>query len=103
MFAVLAIVGCGRETDEKGLTHDEVVAINERMLEKASVRDFVLHFGDNDETTGIIDTKRLNDKGQMINDNWYDLSGRKIVNGKLSNGKLSKGIYISKGVKVVIK
>ena len=35
MFAVLAIVGCGRETDEKGLTHDEVVAINERVLEKA--------------------------------------------------------------------
>ena len=25
---------------------------------------------------------------------WYDLSGRKIVNGKLSNGKLPRGINI---------
>ena len=25
---------------------------------------------------------------------WYDLSGRKIVNGKLSNGKLTRGINI---------
>ena len=33
--AVLAIVGCGRGTDEKGLTHEEVVVINERVLEKA--------------------------------------------------------------------
>ena len=33
----------------------------------------------------------------------YDLSGRKIVNGKLSNGKLPKGIYIKDGKKVLIK
>ena len=32
---VLAIVGCARGTGEKELTHDEVVAINERVLEKA--------------------------------------------------------------------
>ena len=30
----------------------------------------------------------------------YDLSGRKIVNGKLSNGKLPKGIYIQSGKKI---
>ena len=35
IVAVLAIVGCGRGTSEKGLTHEEVVAINERVLEKA--------------------------------------------------------------------
>lgn len=35
IVAVLAIVGCGRGTGEKGLTHDEVRAINERVLEKA--------------------------------------------------------------------
>ena len=35
VFAVLAIVGCVRGTGEKGLTHDEVAAINERVLEKA--------------------------------------------------------------------
>ena len=32
---MLAIVGCGRGSGDKGLTHDEVVAINERVLEKA--------------------------------------------------------------------
>ena len=32
---MLAIVGCVRGTGEKGLTHDEVAAINERVLEKA--------------------------------------------------------------------
>lgn len=35
IVAVLAIAGCGRGTDEKELTHDEVRAINERVLEKA--------------------------------------------------------------------
>ena len=35
VLVVLAIAGCGRGTGEKGLTHDEVVAINERVLEKA--------------------------------------------------------------------
>lgn len=35
IVAALAIVGCGRGTGEKELTHDEVVAINERVLEKA--------------------------------------------------------------------
>ena len=35
VLTVLLIVGCGRGTGEKGLTHDEVVAINERVLEKA--------------------------------------------------------------------
>ena len=35
VFAVLAIVGCGRGADDEGLTHDEVRAINERVLEKA--------------------------------------------------------------------
>ena len=32
---MLAIVGCVRGRGEKGLTHDEVAAINERVLEKA--------------------------------------------------------------------
>ena len=34
-LTVLAIVGCGRGAGDEGLTHDEVVAINERVLEKA--------------------------------------------------------------------
>ena len=32
---MLAIAGCVRGTGEKGLTHDDVAAINERVLEKA--------------------------------------------------------------------
>jgi len=57
-----------------------------------------------DEGTGIGDAERLNDKGQMINDNSvYDLSGKKIVNRKLSNSKLQRGIYINGGKKVLIR
>ena len=35
VLAVLAIVGCARGTGEQELTHDEVAAINEQVLEKA--------------------------------------------------------------------
>ena len=35
MLAVLTFVGCGQGADEKGMMHDDVVAINERVLEKA--------------------------------------------------------------------
>ncbi len=35
IVAALTIVGCGRGTGDEGLTHDEVAAINERVLEKA--------------------------------------------------------------------
>ena len=51
-----------------------------------------------DGATAISDAMRLNDKGQMINDNWHDLQGRKL-NGKPSR----KGVYINKANKVVIK
>ena len=48
-----------------------------------------------DTPTGISDAVRLNDKGQMTNDNWYSLDGRKL------NGEPKvKGIYIYKGKKV---
>ena len=49
-----------------------------------------------DEATGISDALRLNDKGQMTNDNFYDLQGRKIE-------KPTKGLYIVNGRKVVVK
>ena len=65
--------------------------------DKANVRDFVLHFGE-DETTGVSDATRLNNHEQIVNDNWYDLSGR-----KLSGKPTKKGLYINNGVKVVIK
>jgi len=67
----------------------------------ANVRAFVLNFGD-EESQGISDAPRLNDKGEMINDKeagaWYDLQGRKL------NGKPTKaGLYINKGHKVMVK
>ena len=46
--------------------------------------------------TGISAT--LNDKGQMINDKWYDMSGRKL-DGKPN----AKGVFIHEGRKVVMK
>ena len=53
-------------------------------------------FDDEGETTAISDALRLNDKGQMTNDNFYDLQGRKIE-------KPTKGLYIVNGRKVVVK
>ena len=51
---------------------------------------------DGDDTTAI--SASLNDKGQMINDKWYDLSGRRL-NGKPT----AKGVYINNGKKYVVK
>ena len=62
----------------------------------ADVRSFVLNFGD--EETGISDAERLNDKGQMINDSWFSLDGR-----KLNAQPTKKGIYLNNGRKVVVK
>ena len=62
------------------------------------VKEFRLNFGDEDSADGIGDAVRLNDKGQMINDAWYSLDGRKF------GGKPTKsGVYIRDGRKVVIK
>ena len=51
---------------------------------------------DGDDTTDI--SASLNDKGQMINDKWYDLNGRRL-NGKPT----AKGVYINNGKKYVVK
>ena len=67
-----------------------------------------------DFKTGIGDAQRLNDKGQMINEKWYDLQGRRIDNSKFiiqnssqSSGaggaKLPKGVYIKDKKKVFKK
>ena len=50
------------------------------------------------DATGISDATRLNDKGQMRNDSWYTLDGR-----KLSDKPTQKGVYIYNGCKVLIK
>jgi hypothetical protein len=64
-----------------------------------------MYFSTSDEsTTGIEEiTSAAMDEATEI----YDLSGKKIVNGKLSNGKLPHGVYIvktkSKTFKMVVK
>ena len=52
---------------------------------------------------GIISIEDVRKKKEDADGAWYDLSGREIVNGKLSNSKLPKGIYINNGKKIVIK
>jgi hypothetical protein len=59
----------------------------------ARVLNFVF---DDEETTGISDATRLNDNGQLINDGYFDLQGRKVA-------QPTKGLYIVNGRKVVIK
>jgi hypothetical protein len=50
-----------------------------------------------DETTGISDASRLNDKSEMINDKqMFDLQGRRVSNPQ-------RGLYIVNGHKIVIK
>ena len=49
-----------------------------------------------DEATAISAT--LIDKGQMINDKWYDLNGR-----RLNRKPTAKGVYINNGKKYVVK
>ncbi len=63
------------------------------------VRAFVLNFGDDDETTGIVGVEHgiLNIEHSAAT-GWYDLSGR-----KLSGKPTQKGIYIYNGKKRVIK
>jgi len=53
-----------------------------------------MYFSDADETTGIETIGQLDDL--VSDDSIYDLSGKKIVNSKLSNGKLPHGVYIVK-------
>ena len=76
--------------------------------------DGLISFIFDEEVLGIGDAERINDKGQMINDNAvYDLAGRRIDNSKFkiqnssqSSGaggaKLQKGIYIQSGKKYLI-
>jgi hypothetical protein len=48
--------------------------------------------------SGVTAVFDLNDNGEMINDNWYDLNGR-----KLDEKPTKKGLYIKNGKKVVMK
>lgn len=63
-----------------------------------SVRSFVLNFGGNDDTTGIVEV----DSGQRTvdswSDAWFDLQGR-----KLSGKPTQKGVYIHNGKKRAVR
>ena len=60
-----------------------------------------------DDPTGIGGASHLNDKGQMINDKWYDIQGHCVADGngqlKMDNGQLKSGIYIVNGKKILVK
>jgi len=62
----------------------------------ASARSFALNLGD--ETTGITSIGQFDN---LQSDDCYDLSGRKLSNGKLSNRQMNKGVYIVNGKKVI--
>lgn len=64
-------------------------------MEGAGAR-IIMEF-DDETTTGVGDAMRLNDNGQMINDNFYDLQGRKV------SGQLKKGLYIINGKKLQVR
>lgn len=51
-----------------------------------------------EDPTGMGDAMHLMNNGQLLNNHWYDLQGRKI-----ENHKLSKGLYIHNGRKVIVK
>ena len=61
----------------------------------AGARELSLSFEDED-VTGISEATLLNDNGKMINDNCFDLQGRKVA-------QPTKGLYIVNGKKVIIK
>jgi poly(3-hydroxybutyrate) depolymerase len=49
--------------------------------------------------TGIKDVNRE----PITNNRYYDLSGRKLSNGKLSNRQIEKGLYIRDGRKLIVR
>ena len=52
-----------------------------------------------EETDGI---ETLHDSTVLPSDEYYDLQGRKLSNGKSSNSQMKKGLYIKNGKKIVI-
>ena len=65
-----------------------------------SISSYVLGFGDDSETTGIIEVEANSSLFTLHSSlsAWYDLQGR-----KLQGNPSQKGIYINNGRKVVIK
>ena len=64
----------------------------------STVKDFVLNFGEDDVT----EVQGVQGVHEVQDESWYDLSGRKVANGKWANRQLPKGIYLYKGRKVIL-
>ena len=66
----------------------------------ALARAYKLSFGGGNETTGIlrVDLDNPSNQGQILDDAWYTLDGRKL-DGKPTH----PGIYIQNGKKYMIK
>jgi hypothetical protein len=67
-------------------------------VDGGNVSAIELHFGGDDETTGIINYQ-LSIVNSSEADAWYTLDGRKIANGQKPK---AKGIYIYKGKKIAL-
>ena len=74
-----------------------IVRSKEKSIVYTSDSPIILQFIDKE------DAIKLTPAPQRENGAIYDLSGRQIVNGKLSKGKLPKGIYIQNGKKIAVK
>jgi hypothetical protein len=62
----------------------------------AGIRGIMLNF--DDETTGIQEVIGVNEVGEVSDDSWYSLDGR-----RLSGRPTAKGLYIVNGKKMFIK
>ena len=68
-----------------------------------SIDDFRAKMLDDEENpVGVIEVKEANGFNGTSGD-WYDLSGRRIVDGKSSNRRLQPGIYIVGGKKMIVR
>ena len=89
-----ATYGLGFYKNSNAFTVGANTAYLPTNFDGGSARSFFSLF--NDDVTGISDATRLNDNGKMINDNCFDLQGRRIA-------QPTRGLYIVNGKKVVIK
>ena len=64
----------------------------------SGARTFVLDFGDDDNTTGVIELKDGKMEELKFFDSWYSLDGK-----HLSGKPTTRGIYINNGKKIIIK
>ena len=80
-----------------------LVAFIHRGKDKGGKYMHVLNSAEGEITveTGIGDVESSKLKVESLSGAVYDMSGRKMANGKSASGKLSKGVYIINGKKVI--